>query len=70
MTLVGSDFIATVACRPCCCSECGRHIAPGARCLESSRFGRVQKRVCSEACRLDFDDKFWQGKADQRAARA
>jgi hypothetical protein len=66
MTLIGSDFVkATV--RMCChCSECGQIIPRGSECLESVRFGKVRKRVCSEDCRLTFDDNYWQEKARER----
>ena len=64
--LLGSDFITVYAVKRCRCSECGRNIAKGEHCLESHRFGKLQKRVCSEQCRLDFDDAFWQQKARER----
>lgn len=66
MTLIGSDFVKVNASRPCHCSECGHHIAAGAQCLESIRSGKVRKRVCSEDCRLTFDDNYWQEKARER----
>ena len=64
--LIGNDFITVFSVKVCRCSECGRRIAKGEHCLESHRFGKLQKRVCSEACRLTFDDRFWQGKARER----
>jgi hypothetical protein len=64
--LIGSDFIVGVALKPCACSECGKHIAKGDHVLESVRIGKVQKRVCSEQCRLNFDDAFWQDRANRR----
>lgn len=67
--LIGNDFITVFAVRSCRCSECGKTIRKGEHCLESHRFGKLQKRVCSEDCRLAFDDHFWQGKADDREAR-
>ena len=67
MSLIGSDFKVVLAIRDCRCSECGSRIAQGDKCLESVRFGKVQKRVCSEKCRLDFDDAYWQEKARIRA---
>ena len=66
MPLIGSDFVLVKASKPVRCSECGKHIAKGENVLESVRFGKVQKRVCSEECRLEFDDKFWQERARMR----
>jgi hypothetical protein len=63
MSLIGSDFVKVKATKPCKCSECGAHIGFGDECLESVRMGRVQKRVCSEACRLEFDNNYWQARA-------
>jgi hypothetical protein len=66
MSLIGSDFKKVTATNPCKCSECGVHIAPGVECLESFRMGRVQKRVCGEECRIEFDNNYWQERAKQR----
>lgn len=66
MSLIGSDFVKVKATKSCKCSECGAHIDPGVECLESFRMGRVQKRVCSEACRLEFDNNYWQDRARLR----
>jgi hypothetical protein len=64
--MIGSDFIKAHAPRGGQCGECGASIAPGATCLESRRGGKVRKRVCSETCRLDFDHRYWQERADRR----
>lgn len=49
------------------CSECGEKIRAHTMCLVSrNRDGKNKKIVCSEHCRLDFDDRFWQGRADLR----
>jgi hypothetical protein len=68
MSLIGNDFKLVVAPFAFNCGECGNHIPAGGRCLESVRFGKVQKRVCSEDCRVSFDDRYWQERADQRKA--
>jgi len=67
--LIGSDFITGVADKTYRCSECNKTIKKGDMILESVRFGKVKKRVCSEQCRLGFDDRYWQGKADERLLR-
>ena len=64
--LIGSDFMPEISECKTRCSECRRKIEAGQTALVSRRFGKVQKRVCSEECRLTFDDKFWQGKAHAR----
>ena len=66
MSLIGNDFKLVVAPFAFNCGECGNHIPAGGRCLESVRFGKVQKRVCSEDCRLTFDNNFWQEVARKR----
>lgn len=53
----------------CICSECSRKIERGDTCLVSRAGRRVHKRVCSEACRQTFDDRYWQGRANDRAWR-
>ena len=64
---IGSDFVLECS-RPrkVWCSECGKPITQGVPALISVRGGKVQKRVCSEECRLDFDARFWQGVAMRR----
>lgn len=67
--MIGSDFVweETPAGSRRQCSECGtRH----RKMLVSRRNGRVKKVVCSEECRVDFDDAYWQHRADQREASA
>ncbi len=64
--LIGSDFIIVKAAHDCHCSECGKRIRKGEGCLVSVRMGKVQKRVCSEECRLIFDDAYWQQRARER----
>ena len=51
------------------CSECGKKIPAGSMSLIGIRRGRVVKRVCSEECRKNFDDSYWQGRADWRERR-
>ncbi len=64
--LIGSNFTTQISNGQVRCSECGERIEKGKKCLVSIQNGRVKKRVCSESCRLDFDDSYWQGKADER----
>jgi hypothetical protein len=45
------------------CSECNERYATGDTILASIRDGKVKKLVCSERCRLEFDNNFWQGVA-------
>jgi hypothetical protein len=61
--LIGNDFKPVVQAKTTRCSECGHKIQKGATALESRRFGKCQKRVCSEQCRQDFDDAYWQERA-------
>jgi uncharacterized Fe-S center protein len=63
MALIGSDFVSVVQKRKTRCSECHADIPVGAIALESIKDGKCKKRVCSEKCRLDFDDAFWQSVA-------
>ena len=60
MGAIGSDFIVRMAARRTKCSECGRNIAEGFPEMVSIRKGKVQKRVCSNECRLEFDNRYWQ----------
>ena len=69
MALIGNDFNTIVLTHPSHCGECGKYLPKGTEMLVSIRFGKVQKRVCSEQCRIDFDDSFWQGKADERVSQ-
>lgn len=64
--MIGSDFVEHAETATVYCSECGKKIRPGESSLCSLRGGKVQKRVCSEKCRQDFDDAFWQSVADER----
>jgi len=46
------------------CSEC-RKVIPGGTVSFASRIGpKVLKVVCSEDCRLDFDQRYWENIAD------
>ncbi len=64
--LIGSSFTTQISKGNVKCSECGEWIPKGQECLVSIQNGRVKKRVCSESCRLDFDDRYWQDKANDR----
>ena len=64
--MIGSDFVEHVEPKLVYCSECGKKIRPGEKSLCSIRGTRVMKRVCSEKCRQDFDDSFWQNVADEK----
>jgi len=57
--MIGSDFITKTYDHVVRCSECGKKILKGEQALVSIRDGEVKKRVCSESCRLTFDDRFW-----------
>jgi len=61
---IGSDFESQVLDKTTRCSECGEPIYAGVPSLVSLRGGKVMKRVCSEECRLEFDNSFWQGVAE------
>lgn len=63
--LIGSDFVEQTAPRLTYCSECARKIPAGEVALVSLKYGKVQKRVCSEDCRLEFDARFWDEIADE-----
>lgn len=65
--MIGSDFVEQPAPYRVACSECHIKIPKGQIALVSMRYGRVQKRVCSEACRQTFDDRYWQDRAHERA---
>ena len=66
MALIGSDFMPEIVSRPAHCSECGERLAVGRKALVSIRNGKVQKRVCGENCRLEFDARFWDEAAQKR----
>jgi len=66
MPAIGSDFITRPAAKRTKCSECGRNIAEGLPEMVSIRKGKVQKRVCSNECRLEFDNRYWQDRARER----
>lgn len=63
---IGSDFVpyALLSTRPC--GECGGRMHKGDTVLASLRNGKPQKIVCSENCRLEFDNYFWQEVARKR----
>ena len=64
--MIGSDFIGEPSPRSCRCSECGGKISMGDLRLVSRRGGVVKKIICSEDCRLTFDDRIWQEFADKQ----
>ena len=66
MTAIGSDFVKQIYCRSVRCGECGQKFPAGFTWLVSIRNGRIQKRVCGEECRLEFDNRYWQGVAAAR----
>lgn len=63
---IGSDFILRAAEYTTFCSECDRSIPKGELAFVSIRNGKIQKRVCSEDCRLEFDARYWQERAAKR----
>ena len=69
MALIGSksSFVVEKVSRTSKCGECRKTIRVGSDSLVSKRYGKVQKRVYSEECRLTFDDRYWQGQANERA---
>lgn len=69
MGLIGSrsDFAPETLWRNWTCGECWRFYERGKIVLVSRRNGRVRKIVCSEACREEFEQRFWEGKAAVRA---
>jgi uncharacterized Fe-S center protein len=69
MPLIGSDFVPVIQERTSYCSQCNEVIPKGATALEAIRDGKCKKRVCSETCRLDFDDAFWRTAAHKRKMR-
>ena len=67
--MIGSDFKVEVNPHTRKCSECSGRIVKGAQMLVSKRYGKVQKCVCSEECRIAFDDDYWQERVDARERR-
>ena len=70
MALIGSSlsFVLIRSGKTSRCSECQKEIPAHSHALVAHRQGRVVKRVCSDACREVFDDRFWQERADDRQA--
>ena len=66
---IGSDFIEQIGVRTRRCSECGKKVKAGEPMLVSIRFGKVQKCVCSEDCRLEFDNNYWQAVVREKLYR-
>lgn len=66
---IGNDFAEEITVYKCFCSECHKVIFKGSKALVSRRNGKVQKRICSEECRLTFDDRFWRIRARKREWR-
>ena len=68
MSFIGTrpDFEVEVLKLAASCSECHRKKGAGQTMLVSKRNGQVKKRVCSEECRQDFEDWYWQEIADDR----
>ena len=66
MALIGNDFISYTQKVTGRCSECGGTMLAGSKVLASIRHGKVQKRVCSERCRLEFDARFWDEVAQRK----
>lgn len=64
--MIGSDFIEVKNPYTRHCGECGRKILKGEQILASIKNGEVKKYVCSEECRLEFDNRIWQQFADKK----
>ena len=66
--MIGSDFkwVTNPATRYC---DCHRKVKKGEQILASIRNGKVYKYVCSEDCRLEFDNRFWQGVVRARESK-
>ena len=69
MPLIGSDFVRVQCSEAKHCSECGGRIPAGEFALVSARGGKTRKIVCSEDCRLNFDERIWKQFARKNAAR-
>lgn len=66
MPLIGSanSFQAYILKEKWMCQECQLYFNKGEKILASiDKSGRVRKKVCSDECRLAFDDRFWQDTA-------
>ena len=68
MALVGSRSAFVYEFSACAsrCSECGVKIPKGGPCLVSRKLARrspavakVMKKVCSQECREEFDNRIW-----------
>ena len=68
--MIGSDFTVQRVTYRTKCGECHKILRLGDNSLVSMRGGKVRKRVCSEECRLVFDDRYWRGKAYERSRQA
>ena len=69
MPLIGSDFVRVQCSQAKHCSECGARIPAGEYALVSARGGKTRKIVCSEDCRLNFDERIWEQFARKNAGR-
>ena len=67
--MIGSDFKPKLYRKTIRCSECGLKFPAGSMMLVSEKSGKIKKVVCSEECRLDFDNKFWQAAATKNEGR-
>ena len=63
---VQTFFVSERAPHAFTCSNCLRGVSKGGSCLVSIKRGKVKLRLCGESCRVAFDDKYWQGVADER----
>jgi ribosomal protein L24E len=48
------------------CTECMKQIRPGEKGFVAFKGHAIAALVCSEKCRIDFDDRYWQERADER----
>lgn len=64
--MLGNDFVPRISPNQTRCSECRKIISKGDEELVSIKKGKIRKRICSEACRLTFDDRIWQEIANNR----
>jgi hypothetical protein len=65
--MIGSDFVWIVNPYTRRCGECHKKVEKGERIMASIKGGKVKKYVCSEDCRLEFDNEFWQGVIREKA---
>lgn len=63
---IGNDFTEWTQTKTSRCSECNKIMPIGSKVMASIRNGRVQKKVCSDNCRLEFDARFWDEVASKR----